>query len=368
MRHHSSTSISKRVAALCFLAGIVASLIGLELLLHLLPTSQGLRMAEVSRESPIARGTPGLRFVKSTGWEFFNPITGHLNNYGFNSEVDYHNIRPVIAVVGDSFVEAMSVPISAAYQSQLQRFLCDQNVYGFALAGGSFADFVEYLHWADHEFRIDGAIILINETKMREKRGPQPGHSYYKKMTDGTFKRALVGRGGPNLLRDTANASMLFRYLFDNLHFNPKVMFSHASLTGEKHNSDRKASVTSLADDGETEEVSRTFLHDLSGASHLRANQITILMDAHRDEIYRGRRPARTALEEQFMRDARAEGYRVIDLSDAFELDYREHHLRLDYSPIDRHWNARGHRLAAEATIAGWKGAVEVPAVCTTAP
>src|SRR4051794_2991846 len=54
-----------------FLAGGLATLTALEVVLHLMPTSTGFRFLAVNNANPVLRGTPGLYFSKSIGWSFF---------------------------------------------------------------------------------------------------------------------------------------------------------------------------------------------------------------------------------------------------------------------------------------------------------
>ena len=58
--------------------------------------------------------TPNRPFVNSLGWNFHNVVHGRVNNAGFVNDQDYvRDGPPLIAVIGDSFIEAQMVAYAA---------------------------------------------------------------------------------------------------------------------------------------------------------------------------------------------------------------------------------------------------------------
>src|SRR5262245_1503784 len=82
-----------------------------ELLLRALPVADGALAQPVNAANPFPRLQPDRDFRFSKGWNFPIVTHKHTNNYGFLSDQDYTRTgkHPLLAVIGDSFVEAMQV-------------------------------------------------------------------------------------------------------------------------------------------------------------------------------------------------------------------------------------------------------------------
>ena len=144
------------------LASLVFCLAVIEGALRFLPVSTGLRSVAVDAEHPVLHFTPDRPFVNSLGWDFHNVVRGRVNNAGFVNDQDYaHDGLPLIAVVGDSFIEAQMVAYPQTLQGRLAAALKDKfRVYSFA---GSGAPLSQYLIWADYAVHAYGAkAVIIN--------------------------------------------------------------------------------------------------------------------------------------------------------------------------------------------------------------
>ena len=75
-----------------------------------------------------------------------------------------------------------------------------------------------------------------------------------------------------------------------------------------------------------------------------------MLLDSDRFALY-GDTPAHPkdvpAAKQALTEYASGLGIKVVDLAPQFEADYRTHREKLDHWPHDRHWNRRGHGIAA---------------------
>src|SRR3954471_23192554 len=89
------------------LASIFFCLLAAEIVMRFLPVSTGLRSMPVNAADPVLHFTPDRPFMNSLGWDFHNVVRGRVNNAGFVNDQDYvRDGAPVIAVIGDSFIEA----------------------------------------------------------------------------------------------------------------------------------------------------------------------------------------------------------------------------------------------------------------------
>jgi hypothetical protein len=94
--------------ALTLAAGLVVA----EVVLRFLPVASGTRTLAVNAQNPVFHFTPNRDFTFSTGWNMELAHRGHMNNVGFVNDQDYDkdDARPLLAVVGDSMIEAAMVP------------------------------------------------------------------------------------------------------------------------------------------------------------------------------------------------------------------------------------------------------------------
>src|SRR5436305_9409787 len=143
------------------LASIVFCLLVAEVALRFLPVSTGLRSMPVTAADPVLHFTPNRRFTNSLGWTMHNVVHGRVNNAGFVNDQDYvRDGPPLIAVIGDSFIEAQMVAYPETLQGRLAVALKDKfRVYSFA---GSGAPLSEYLMWAGFAVKEYGARAVVS--------------------------------------------------------------------------------------------------------------------------------------------------------------------------------------------------------------
>lgn len=333
----------------CAGLGALAVVCVLEALLRLAPVSTGLRFQAVNAANPVLRGEPGLRFTKSMGWSLFNAQHGALNNYGFNSPRPYSATVPAIAVIGDSYVEATQAPAWATLPARLEQQTsgCAQ-VYGFGESGGALGDYLNLLGWTSRNFKLVGAVILITADDVRESTERRPGLANFTRGGADQVELRRQDYPGSTPTREVINGSRLFRYAFDNLQFDPRAL---APVWPARHTTARE----SAAAQPTAGESIRAFTDGLARASPLRPRDIMILFDADRKAIYAGRPASADPDRRALMAAARQRGFGVVDLTGPFADGWRRTGRRLDYSPIDGHWNPVGYWFAAQATATEWR-------------
>lgn len=89
--------------------GLLAPLLLLEIVLRFLPVDRGLRSVPVDDSNPIHRFTPNRTSTFSRSWNFTQANIVRSNNCGFINNQDYESAAttPLLAIVGDSYVEAV---------------------------------------------------------------------------------------------------------------------------------------------------------------------------------------------------------------------------------------------------------------------
>lgn len=113
-----------------------------EAVLRFLPVATGPRSQPVNAETPVFRYAANRDFLWSIGPDFAIVNRGRTNNAGYVSDIDYDrdDRRPLLAVIGDSYVEAPMVPWRRTLQARLaQAAGPDARVYAFAASGAPMA-------------------------------------------------------------------------------------------------------------------------------------------------------------------------------------------------------------------------------------
>ena len=192
-----------------------------------------------------------------------------------------------------------------------------------------------------------------------------PGFHHYAIEANGELS---LGRSDyePGFFRPLVYRSALLRYLIFNLKAGYTVrelpnMLSDA-LRREGGDEDLRYVGNTSAD--ATEErledsaaVIAAFFRDLPSHSGMPPERIIFVLDGLRSVIYtlsalaRARESYIGRTRRKFMKHARNDGYRVIDLHPVFTEHFgRRHGQRFEF-PTDGHWDALGHEIAAEQVI-----------------
>ena len=94
------------------------------------------------------------------------PAKWRVNSYGWNSPIDYAEARTPgkkrIAVIGDSYIEALQVDIDQSYPALLhQRLAGSAEVFAFGRSGASLSQYLHMSRYAAKTFDPD--VLVLNE-------------------------------------------------------------------------------------------------------------------------------------------------------------------------------------------------------------
>ena len=338
-------------------AGLV-TLVLAELLFRALPVMSSMGAQPVTAERPVFHFAPNSEFTYSRHWNMALARRGHINNAGFVNDRDYSADAPgpLMAVIGDSYVEAAMIPADETFHGRLAGELGDRGrIYSFGASG---APLSQYLVWADHVRRTyapDAMAVLVigndfDESLLAYKSAP--GFHYFAPDGDGTLRLTRVdyvpGRIG--IVR-----SAFARYLLLNLQAYDTLNRVVARLRGEPGAMAFAGNVPVRVDDrrlADSMKATDAFLRDLPEASGLPPERLVLMVDGLHDiaDAGPGYRETffwrmRTYLAEQ----ARRRGFEVVDLQPHLDARARATGRAMDLRPIDGHWSAEGHAVAAEA-------------------
>src|SRR5262245_47349146 len=335
--------------------GIAGFLVFAEILLRFLPVASGMGSRPVTAESPVFRFNSDRDFVFSKGWNLDMVNYGHVNNDGWVNDQDYHSddSSPLVAVVGDSFVEAAMVPYVQTFHGLLANFFNDKlRVYSFGASGAPLSQYLILARYAVQQFKARALVINVvgndfDESHINYK--ASPGFWSYAPDPTGQLQLRLV-EYRPGLMRSIVRHSALLRYLAINV--GVAYLASRNLMIGEKlppHYAGFTLADPEPARVAASKLVVDTFLKDIQDLG-LPAQCIVFVMDGFRyAEV--AKNEAGTffdILRRYFREEAEARTYEVIDLDPIFFSRYRATSERFEY-PNDGHWNAAGHAVAARA-------------------
>lgn len=343
------------------LAGLLACLLLLELLLRLLPVCQPPRALPVDEANPVLRFEPNADLDWSRHADFSLRNRVHVNNAGFISNQDYDAGAPgpLLAVVGDSYVEALMVPWERTLHGRLAgAFEGRARVYSFGVSGAALSQYLAFARFARDVYRPSKALVLVVGNDFDESL-PQyksaPGLHVFGR--DGRGEPVLLRAGyQPSSLGRLALRSRLFLYLVHNLAVQGlpgqlrSLLAAPQPFVGQTA---AKADAQRLADGRWAVDA---FLALLPEAFGLPGQDIVLLVDAPRPEIYDPAALAQASdsyfvrMRDYLLLRARQSGVGVLDLAGPMGQDFAARGRRFEF-PKDGHWSEEGHGLAARAVL-----------------
>ena len=349
--------------ALTVVVTITVCLVAAEVVLRFLPVASSLHTLAVTQQSPVFRFTPNRDFVYSREWDFVLANRGRVNNAGFVNDQDYRkdDPLPLLAVVGDSMIEAAVVAYPGTLQGRLDKALDGKTrVYSFAAAG---APLSQYLIWARHAVQDYGAKALIINVvgndfdESHSAYATQPGFWHYVPDANQQLRLRLF-EYRPSLLGRIAVSSALGRYLLFNLQAGAAWKSLKEPLFGGPVKADARYAGNTAANAG-AERLSRSlaavdaFFRDLPSYAGLPPSRILFLVDGlHYPDVAAASagtffdRMRRALLEK-----AGSLAYDAIDLDPFFFDHHRRTGERFDFER-DAHWSSIGHGVAFNAVMA----------------
>lgn len=356
-----------RRALLHLVSGFLLACLVAELALHVLPVSTGYHFGRVDAEHPIAHGTPYSRYTYSRDWSFHLENSGTLNNFGFRAANDYSPDPHALSIIGNSYIQADAIEPRAALAALLSE-RSGLPVDAVGVDGFSLADYLEASRWANATFGSHVLLVLLTTGDLDHSCSIREGE-HYLRFEDGAVAMKLAPRASPSPLKQALNESMLFRYLYDNLHVDanwargwrrgdqgPAIASGAAGAGAARAEAsganalrpDRTppSAVVPSCMDASFESAAAQFL--LAGFRDLEvrgaARVIFVLAPGYRRE--QGYAPGQIRDVDRFAQLAAHRGFAIVSLDAAFGAALARGE-RLDFLPIDGHWNYAAQAIAA---------------------
>lgn len=355
-------------------AGFLATLALFEAVLRPLPVAMGLFRTVDYAAWPLRGYTPHAAFTYSRTWEMLMANHGVTNNFGHVAPFDYaRGSRPVL-VIGDSFVAAELIPYADSIQAQMAALLGGRlSVYGFGFNGNSLSDYLATAELAAGEFSPRAAVLVVVDGDISESVLSQSGHYYFARDGDRVALRyrPMIGRGFFTRVREAVGDIALYKYIFANLQFSFGEILAPQKFAAPKPREPvpRSAQDTSLA-----RAAVVAFVDEFARRARVAPQCVVLLLDSDRYGLYSpdlaNDHPidGGPELTRYLAASAAAQGYRVVDLGPVFAADYARHGAKFDYWPVDRHWNRRGHGIAAASAVRALSTGTSSSPACLAPP
>jgi len=325
--------------------GVVLALLGCELLLQLLPVNSGPRMETTSDAAPYTRYLPQQSMSYSFGWALGNAHHSKINRQGFNNSPDLQDNAKVL-VIGDSFIESLMLDQSQTVQGYLGASL-HGGVYAASASANGLADSLQIARVFVPRIHPKNVVLFVEPTDVSGVLSPPlAGHSAFKTTTDGMTVVHHAYTESPAKM--WALHSAVLRYAYYNLKlqewFGSKFQSRNtpAPLDHETYARNREAAL-------------RYYLEQLRLLGQTRDVKFIFLLDGDRKAMYANNRQGEKTWQGDdraaFLAIVRQYGFDVADMQPVFERDWALRRERLDFLPMDGHWNAVAHRLAAEQLL-----------------
>ena len=356
------------------LIGVTVVLAALELTFWILPVREATPRLSPNGSDRITRFRPNEQRRYSAGWDFYLVNEMRTNNAGWVSDIDYERTAdtPLVAMVGDSYVQGDQVPWRDTCHGRLARRLDDAiRVYSFGINGAPLSQYLAYAEHARDSYRPVALVIPIIENDFDQSLRWMTRSSrhalffLFEEQADGELSLvapgAAVATSPLQSLRQWVNRnSRLVRYRSYHAGETLRRMYD------EKRRNDPNAAGTPGDPFRETDpavahadrvlasqRAVNAFLRMLPERSGLDPAQIVFVVDGIRPYRYtegwehRWDGSYHDVMRRHFMDQARADGYEVIDMQPVFVNHHRSHRQPFNWLR-DNHWNALGHGLCAE--------------------
>ena len=358
--------MSWKDVALAF-ASAAVTLVIIDLFLEVLPVSTDMGKMPVDSAHPTLHFRPNRDYVHSTGALLTHPNGGHINNYGYVNDQDYlpRDSRPLLSVIGDSYIEAVMVPYGQTLQGRLAHDTGDaKRVYSFGISGASLLDYANFADFARREFSPGWMVVNVvgnDFDEMLARYRQYPGLACYREDASGALIPQVVDYR-PWWLKPLVSHTALGRYLVLNIGQTPIryrvqgwINSLSATTTPKPSPSDTPPSGADAQRRALSKRAVDQVLGDFAQRAGLPPSHILFLIDSLRVFDQPSLEAAQASyfgeMRTYFMGRARQNGFEVADMQDWFQRRHDRDGAVFQFED-DGHWNAIGHEEAYHAVLA----------------
>lgn len=275
-----------------------------------------------------------------------------INNAGWNSCIDYHKSnrnKPLIALIGDSFIEAVNVDVDKSYAAFLRAGVNHQyNVYRFAISGAPFSQYLHICRHVNKHYNPDFFIINLVHNDFYESLQPntrKPGMLYLHADSTGVHEQKILPFH-PNRIKRFLSISSIIRYLYINLKINRKLSL-------KRENAQFNANINVKVAKSFENEIAMAVDYILERISiEFPGKKVFFTMDAPRKDLYAGNLENSNVawLNQLMMAKTEKYGFPFLDMTETFQDKFQKTGKKYE-TVYDAHWNEYGHQVVAERIV-----------------
>jgi hypothetical protein len=281
-----------------------------------------------------------------------------INNAGWNNPVNYTAEKPAgttrIAIIGDSYVEALNVNQTEMFGVRLQEQLGKNfQVYTFGVSGSPFSQYLQMSRYIQKEYNPDVYVFTVIHNDFDESIAGKSIGPFYHTLRVEADSLVTEVRAQPyqaSGVRRLLKRSALIRYLLFNIKINETI----ASFRSKSGNNDTAQQFNANVNVNEVTRnqasirkamayIGSTLQKELAG------KKIIFIIDGSRYDIYEDKLNSCNVcyMNDLSMATAADNGFTGIDLNNVFAAEYAQKKQAFN-TPEDFHWNPYGHQLVAD--------------------
>lgn len=280
-----------------------------------------------------------------------------INDAHWNYPIDYdtRNVeKPLIAVIGDSFVEALQVDVDKNYPFLLRnRLNGDYEVFAFGVSGAPLSQYLHVSRYVNERFDPDILVFnVVHNDFAHSISSLSPRYHYFLQVSIDDDGNVVETTPRPNYSfaqykswKRFCYRSALFRYLY----FNLKVKEIGRNLRGDE---DRRyeANIDTENTNRHREQIEKATRYVVNAIRRENEDKrVVFVINAPRNIVYEGAGGESEVMWIHDMLDTLCSRNEIelLDLTPFMVADYRVNGKRFD-SEVDAHWNEYGHRFVAD--------------------
>lgn len=299
-------------------------------------------------------------------WRVGDDVAGHyrINAQGWNSgHATYDASAPEgvtrIAIIGDSFVEALQVPFDASLAERLEKAGEGRlQVYRFGISGAPLSHYLAMARHVAQTYRPDIIVLMLVHNDFDESFAAVPG-----RYTSSFLKFRMMGDQVTGEIppapyqatwRDWLRQTATLRYLYYRQKLNPANILAQmrpveppvyqANVALDAINAQR-ATIRGATQYAFAQFLSLSRAHNFRPLLIMDGDRRSIVAGVDSTDLYKDGALWLNAMSADVAKNA---GLKFIDLHPLFQTDWRMNHQPLNFIS-DNHWNEQGHRVAAQA-------------------
>ena len=349
---------------LYFIYIFVSVFLLLEIFFRFLPVSDSLEVMSVNEDNPIIHFQPNRTVTRQIGFNFNHVNEKRINNFGYATDIDFKATKPkeskVVAVIGDSYVEALQVANQDSFHGLIQHNIDDLVLYPISMSGSPLSQYLAFINFASINFDPDiYLLVLIDNDFDRSWEMIQGSHGFHYFTKNGHIERKDYQ---PSLIKHILRKSAFVRYLYLDLKITTQAKLIMNRIFGKEEDryyininlnnrrffrdQKEKDKVESLG-----HKAAELFLEQIEKISL--DKEVIVLLDGDRESIYsnRSERDKGMLSNRWFNTIIRNlehhQRIKLVDMHPIFLNDWQLNSKKFNYD-YDFHWNEHGHSVVAK--------------------